>query len=328
MDNDYPGPSRTVGKTVKLLAPGRRSAMIVAGLVLSIGAHTSAAHATEPASLHAASTDTQTATFQNRLNASLQKMLDAIVGPGRAVVTTTAELNLDQVETTSKTYTSSPAATALAERISRETYTANGATEYQNTRTERLNAVNEINQTRRTAPGTVERLSVAVLLDKTDAGTINLTQIEQLVSAAVGIDRTRGDSIAVAAIPFATSAAEQAQQALADPAAAATSAKQQKQFKTAGLAVLVLFLLWLAWRASRHAKNRKAFHLGERREATPVRSVLGQQSLLRLNASISSETVGSARASDSSRQRAIEQLATEKPQDVVGVLQGWTAPRA
>lgn len=328
MDNHSPGPRRTIGKTFKFLAPGRRSAMVVAGLVLSVGAHTSVAQAAEPAPLRGTSADTQTAAFQNRLNASLQKMLDTIVGPGHAVVTTTAELNLDQVETNTKTYTSSPVVTALAERISRETYTANGATGYENTRTERINAVNEINQTRRTAPGTVERISVAVLLDKTNAGTINLAQLQQLVSAAAGIDRTRGDSIAVAAIPFDTSAAEQAQQTLTDSAAAATAAKRQTQFKTAGLALLVLFLLLLAWRASRHAKNRKAFHLGERKDATPVRSVLGQQSLLRLNASISSEAATSARALVSRRQRAIEQLAEKKPQDVADVLQDWTAPRA
>lgn len=327
MDNHNPRPPRTIGKTFKLLAPGRRSAMIVAGLVVSIGAHTSVAQAAEPAAPWVTGADTQTAAFQNRLNASLQKMLDAVVGPGHAVVTTTAELDLDQVETTTKTYTSRPAVTALAERISRETYTANGATRYENTRTDRINAVNEISQTRRTAPGAVERLSVAVLLDSATAGGADPAQLQQLVSVAVGIDRTRGDSIAVAAMPFDTSAAEQAQQALADSAAAATNAKQQAQMKTAGLVLLVLLLLLLAWRASRHATNRKAFRLGEREHATTVQAVLEQQSLVRVNASIPSQAVTSARASESRRQRAIEQLAKEKPVEVAGVLQNWTAPR-
>src|SRR3954452_11184995 len=39
------------------------------------------------------SADSQTVSFQNRLNTSLQNMLDQVVGPGHAVVTTTAELD-------------------------------------------------------------------------------------------------------------------------------------------------------------------------------------------------------------------------------------------
>src|SRR3954466_8132740 len=39
--------------------------------------------------------ESQTVSFQNRLNASLQNMLDSVVGPGHAVVTTTAELDFD-----------------------------------------------------------------------------------------------------------------------------------------------------------------------------------------------------------------------------------------
>ena len=39
-------------------------------------------------------TEAQTVAFQNRMNASLQKMLDSLVGPGHAVVTTTADAGL------------------------------------------------------------------------------------------------------------------------------------------------------------------------------------------------------------------------------------------
>src|SRR3954466_7542685 len=70
--------------------------------------------------------DSQTVAFQNRLNSSLQNMLDSVVGPGHAVVTTTAELDYDQTNTTTKTYTSDPAVAALSESISREAYN-NGA---------------------------------------------------------------------------------------------------------------------------------------------------------------------------------------------------------
>src|SRR3954467_6631323 len=71
-------------------------------------------------------TDAQTVGFQNRMNQSLQSMLDSVVGPGHAVVTTTAELDFDQTNTTTKTYTSDPSVAALSESISREAYN-NGA---------------------------------------------------------------------------------------------------------------------------------------------------------------------------------------------------------
>src|SRR3954462_8366302 len=66
--------------------------------------------------------DSQTVGFQNRMNTSLQNMLDSVVGPGHAVVTTTAELDFDQAQTTSKTYNADPSVPALSESNSREAY--------------------------------------------------------------------------------------------------------------------------------------------------------------------------------------------------------------
>ncbi|MCU7731264.1 flagellar M-ring protein FliF, partial [Actinoplanes sp. KI2] len=71
------------------------------------------------------SNQAQTVAFQNRMNSSLKTMLDSVVGPGHAVVTTTADLDYDQTQTTSKTYKSDPTLPALSESNSREAY--NGA---------------------------------------------------------------------------------------------------------------------------------------------------------------------------------------------------------
>src|SRR4051794_18297330 len=159
------------------------------------------------------SAEAQTVAFQNRMNPSLQNMLDSVVGPGHAVVTTTALLDFDQTQTTSKTYTSDPSVAALSESISREAYNngaqgtggvlgpdniqvPNGATsttgtgQYENSSTVRNNAVNEINETRQSAPGAVKKLNVAVLLDSTTAGTVDSAQVQQLVSVAAGVDAT------------------------------------------------------------------------------------------------------------------------------------------
>jgi flagellar M-ring protein FliF len=219
-------------------------------------------------------TESQTVAFQNRLNASLQNMLDSVVGPGHAVVTTTAELDYDQTETTTERYTSDPSVAALSESISREAYngngtgtggvlgpdniqvpngatSSNGAGQYENSNTVRNNAVNKTTEARKSAPGSIKKLNVAVLLDSTTAGAVNSADVQALVSAAAGIDATRGDTIAVSAMPFDTSAATAAKDALAASAAAEQSAKQTSLIKTAARVLVVLLLIFLAWRARR-----------------------------------------------------------------------------
>jgi len=292
--------------------------------------------------------ESQTVAFQNRMNASLQNMLDSVVGPGHAVVTTTAELDFDQTETTTKTYSSDPSVAALSESISREAYNGNdqgtggvlgpdniqvpngstsstGTGQYENSSTVRNNAVNEINETRRSAPGAVKRLNVAVLLDSTTAGTVDSAQVQQLVSVAAGVDATRGDSVAVAAMPFDTSAAEAAQKALADSSAAEASAKQSSLVKTAALALVVLILLFLAWRASRRAKKRKALSPAELAHLEAMQAALEQQRLAELNAAIPQPAIEASQEDESreERQREIEQMVEDQPEEMAALLRGW-----
>jgi flagellar M-ring protein FliF len=299
--------------------------------------------------------DAQTVAFQNRMNASLQNMLDNVVGPGHAVVTTTAELDFAQTETTTKTYTSDPSVAALSESISREAYnngancaggvlgpdniqgpgcaagtSSTGTGQYENSSTVRENAVNEAIQTSRAAPGGVKRLNVAVLLDATTAGTVDSAQVQQLVSVAAGIDATRGDSVAVAAMPFDTSAAESAQKALAESAAAERAAKQESLIKTAAMALVVLILLFLAWRASRRAKKRKALTPAELAHLEQMQAALEQQRLAELNAAIPSPALEAATHEDEARderQREIEQMVEDQPEEMAALLRGWLAAR-
>jgi flagellar M-ring protein FliF len=291
--------------------------------------------------------ESQTVAFQNRLNASLQNMLDSVVGPGNSVVTTTAELDFDQTETTTETYTADPSLPALSEQISREAYNGNGTGQggvlgpdniqvpngsagtgqYEQSETTRNNAINKTIEARRSAPGGVKRLNAAVMLNSTVAGTIDPAQIQQLVSVAAGIDPTRGDAVAVAAMPFDTSAAEAAQTALTQSAAAEKAAKQESLIKTAGMVLAVLFLLFLAWRASRRAKKRKALTPAELAHLERMQAALEQQRLAELNAVIPSPAIEAPVYDESrdERQREIEQMVEEQPEEVASLLRGWLA---
>ena len=295
--------------------------------------------------------DSQTVAYQNRLNTSLQNMLDSVVGPGNAVVTTTAELDFDQTSTTSRQYTSDPSVAALSEQISREAYNGddgpgqggvlgpdniqvpNGNTstsaagQYENTQQTRNNAVNQVDEVRKSAPGGVKKLSVAVLLNATTAGTVDSAQVQQLVSAAAGIDATRGDSVAIAAMPFDTSAAEAAKKELAESSAAATADKQQSLVKTAALALVVLLLLLFAWRASRRAKKRKSLSPSELAHLEQMQAALEAQRLAELNAAIPGPAIEAVpdrqQEEVDGRQREIEQMVEDQPEEMAALLRGW-----
>jgi flagellar M-ring protein FliF len=293
--------------------------------------------------------DSQTVDFQNRLNASLQNMLDSVVGPGHAVVNTTADLNFDQVETNKETYASDPSVAALSEQISREAYNGNGngsggvlgpdniqvpngttstsgTGQYENSNVTRNNAINKTTEARRSAPGGINRLSVAVLLDSTTAGAVNAADVQTLVSAAAGIDATRGDTVAVSAMAFDTSAATAAQNSLATAAAADRTAQQMSLIKTAVMVLVVLFLIFLAWRASRRAKKRKSLSPAEMQHLEEMQAALEQQRLAQLNAAIPSAAIEMANADQEAReerQREIEQMVEDQPEEMAALLRGW-----
>ncbi len=302
-----------------------------------------------------AGADSQTVTFQNRMNTSLQNMLDNVVGPGHAVVTTTAQLDYDQTSTTTKSYTSDPSTAPLSESVSREAYagscgassgggvlgpdniqvpngssgcstTSSAAPGYENSNAVRNNAVNETQEVRQNAPGAIKRLNVAVLLDSTTAGAVNSAQIQQLVSTAAGIDPTRGDGVVVSAMPFSTAAAQSAQKDLATQATAEKAAKQSSLVKTGAMALVVLFLLFLAWRASRRAKKRKSLSPSELKHLEDMQSALEQQRLAELNSMIPSAAIegpGPETMARDERQREIEQMVEDQPEEMAALLRGW-----
>ncbi|MGX6607782.1 flagellar basal-body MS-ring/collar protein FliF [Micromonosporaceae bacterium Da 78-11] len=304
------------------------------------------------------SSEAQTVAFQNRINTSLQNMLDSLVGPGHAVVTTSATLDFDQTQTTSKEYNADPSVPAQSESNSREAYngsnncaggvlgpdniagpgcsaggSSSGPGQYENSQSVKNNALNEIQKTSKSAPGSIKKLNVAVLLDSTVAGTVDPAQVQQLVSAAAGIDATRGDTIAVSAMPFDTSAAQAAQNALTASAAAEQSAKQMSVIKTATLAFVVLALLFLAWRASRRSKRRRSLTPEERKHLEDMQAALEQQRLAELNAAIPSQMLEAGigpidqaeELARGERQREIEQMVKDQPEEMAVLLRGWLA---
>lgn len=154
---------------------------IILGTVLAIGTCLPA-HAAVPATA-----------YQDRLNGSLQELLDSVVGPGHAVVTTAVDVDLDHVETVTRRYSWDPSVVALSEKLSRTSYTGVDGSRYESTGAARTNALNQVNEIRINAPGDVKRLSVAVVVDR----PVDVAQLQKLVSVAAGADPARGDTVVV-----------------------------------------------------------------------------------------------------------------------------------
>jgi flagellar M-ring protein FliF len=126
----------------------------------------------------------QTATFEQNLQTSVEQMLAPLVGAGKAVVRVRADLDFDKRETTTESFDTERKAPVVAEKTGTETYTGAGqtvggvlgpenvelpegagTTDYDKEQAERQFAVGKTTEQAVSAPGNVQRLSVAVVLD-------------------------------------------------------------------------------------------------------------------------------------------------------------------
>jgi flagellar M-ring protein FliF len=219
---------------------------------------------------------TQTQAFEDGLARSLEDMLAPVTGAGGAVVRVKAALDFDQRSTTTESF-AQPAtgqtSPVVSESTSQETFAGPGAataaaggvlgTNPQNTTgnaastannysknsSDRSFAVGKVTEQVKSAPGKVTHLSVAVLLD--DKVKVAPDQINNLVTAAAGLDTKRGDVVSVQAMTFDHSAA----QAAAKEQKAAADAKSKAQLmnivRTVGVLLIVLVALFLAWRSAK-----------------------------------------------------------------------------
>jgi flagellar M-ring protein FliF len=300
--------------------------------------------------------DEHTAAYEQRTVAKVQDMLDEVLGAGHAVVRVNATLNYDDTERTSEKYTQpSPTAAPLSESRETEKYNgagsgagaalgqtfptpaaggaAGGGGAYEKDKRTVNNSVDKVVEHTNTAPGTVERLTVAVVLDSGTATSVDNAQIESLVANAAGIDTERGDAVQVDRVAFDTSAAAAAKAELAKAESAAQRSEYLSIGKQAGFALLVILILLIAWRRRRRTTvDATASDLPDYPADALMLSGLGQQAIegpvtpsTDIPALPSSDELGLARQ----RMRdQVAELVDNQPDDVARVIQGWLAERS
>ncbi|HKT01398.1 MAG TPA: flagellar basal-body MS-ring/collar protein FliF [Rugosimonospora sp.] len=292
----------------------------------------------------------QTSDFEHRMNTAIEQMLATVVGPGHVVVRTTADLDYDETQTKTQTYLApSPSTPPLSQTNNTETYTGTGGNNggvlgpgniqvpngvagsgtYSHSSNTQDNAVGLVTETRNSAPGNLLKLSVAVLLDSTTAKNVNLTQIQSLVSSAVALTPSRGDTIAIGSMPFDQTTANDARKATQDANKASAQDQLMSMIKTGVMVLAILALLFLAWRASRRSKRTS---LSDEEMAQ----------IERIQASIETRRGGAAAIAGDSKTPALESrpaapeerpdyragistLVERQPDNVAQVLRDWLA---
>ncbi len=293
--------------------------------------------------------------FQNRMTSQVQTMLDQVVGPGNAAVTVTPVLSFDKLssETTryfgkgvvlskaaaSEQLKGNPSATAngVVGAAGQTELDANGnpvaGTNGTGNYTKKNETVDQgwdnTVEHREAAPGQVQSLHLAVVLDTKALAGRDPALIQTSIASALGIDPKRGDTIDVTSLPFDRTAQTAAAKELKAATAADKKAATMGMAKNGGLVLVVLVIMVIAWLQSR--KRNKA-----RAEATSyVVEQLKRDAALReaqAQLEIPNAAMLALESQDNDMTREVRDeiasLVERQPEDVAALLRGWLVERS
>ena len=301
--------------------------------------------------------DDQTKAYEDKTATGIQRMLDTVLGPGKAVATVTAELNFDKTSQNKEEFTYKDGVPPLSEKGSVEKYTGgprgvggalgdNGvlgqdgneaganadgtAGGYEKTDSTKNNAVDKTTTATTLAPGSVKRQSVAVVVDTGAAAGPGVAQLQQMVTTAAGIDAARGDTLSVNQVAFDTTAADQAKKDLAAAKAADAAAARMDLYRQAAIAaaILIAFLVALVvWRRAAKRAARQVVDLGELEAIYRADDVVDQDGAA-IGPPAEQIALMPAGPSPAALRRAqVGEMVDESPAEVADVLRGWMGQR-
>lgn len=238
----------------------------------------------------------QAADYDAATSKKIQDLLDTTLGAGNATVVVSGTMNQESGTRTSESYTSPTSGpVALNESSTTEEYGAgsgagSGATGvlgpdniavpngtatsgagddgYKNESATKNNAVDHTTETTQIPSGGLDRQTISVALNSKAAAVqnANLQSINDLVSAAAGVDQNRGDQVKVAMMDFDTSASDQAAKALEAQQKADQQEALWSSIRTAGIVIgIVLAVIAIMFFVARRNRKqeREAVDLGE-----------------------------------------------------------------
>jgi flagellar M-ring protein FliF len=275
-------------------------------------------------------------TAQSRFNSQLQGSLDALLtqtlGPGKARVQVSSDLNVDQSTLDKLTFAKkgvplkqtneterlrgggSGASGASGSASNLPGYAQSGAgggnSNYQRKSTQTDFGVDKTVQRTKVAPGQVNRLSVGLVVDKS-VPPAQVAQLKNAISAAAGIDPKRGDTLAISQVAFAKPQAA--------PAAGPVPANVMSYAK---YGIAALGLLGFLFFVTRHLKRRERESLGE---PTWLRQIEAPTTLADLEAGRTTRmpAVAGDMPGPSATRLSAEKIAETDPERVAQQIRSW-----
>lgn len=308
----------------------------------------------------ASSGSKQASDYEERVRNSVQAMLDKVVGPGNATVVVAADVSQNSGQRTTETFTTpdgSPALSVSAQSDGTGGSTASGmsagilgpdniavpsatSTASPTTGTTgttgatsitKNNAINKLTEQTTIPAGAITRQTVSVAVNKAVAG-LSKANLISLVNAAAGIDKTRGDSVAIELVSFNTAGAAAATKALAAADAAASADRTAGLIRTAvtalAIALPIIVALFLISRRFR-SRSQEDRELQEMTELAELRAMMSDQTRpIALTAheppaALTYTQVPLIEPGDTERKRAeIDALAGKDPERTAEILRG------
>ncbi len=279
------------------------------------------------------------ARFDRALEANLNSMLTSTLGAGKARVTVNADLNVDQVKRNELKY----AKKGVPQKVKTESeklkggsaraggvsgsganipsYSAGsaaggaGSSNYQRTSKEQEVALDKTVSETIVAPGAVNKLNVALLVDKAvPAATVK--SLQQTIGTAAGIDGARGDAITVTQMEFAKPEV---------PKAGPVPTTLLGPIKWAGLGLATLLFLFFTRRALKKREGEALAApswLSEIEEPVAL-SALEQQT--RELAGVGEATITLPPRVPDTSLRQLDQLMEREPERVAAQVKQWMA---
>jgi len=274
---------------------------------------------------------------QEDLQKNVQSLLEQVLGPNKAAARVNVELSFDQRTVDRQVFEpvvddkglirssqelnenfkgSSPTPGGVPGTTSNipgyVTNSNSGQSNYEKKEVTRNYEINETKEKVIATPGSVKRLTVAVLVD----ASINKAQqdsIAKTVSSAIGINIARGDTVSVESMPFNTELLDKQRKEEQDY----DSQQKQGLWLKIGLGVLALLaIIYIIRMVSRRRQTEVDF------EGMDMPKVITEAEALRGMNTVNKELTPQEKARNAQRQD-IEKLAKSKPEDLAQLIKVW-----
>lgn len=292
---------------------------------------------------------------RDHLQHNLQTLLDNSLGEGNAFVRVSVELDFDERKIDRQTFTPvvDEAGIIRSQQDISESYSGqsnvpggpagvqgnipgyvaedrNANAEYERKESTKNYEVNEENQKIVASPGSIRRLTVAVLVNDT------ITELQQesllrVVSSAAGINEDRGDTISVEPLPFST---EKRDRQIAEQEAA-QERNDRILYMEIGALILLLALILGGFLMHRRKKQQEREAIEEARRIEEERRREEEEQRQRELEALRAQQIEAEQVPEDSltpeekqqrdEKKAVLKLIEEKPADVAMLIKTWLA---